>query len=55
MDQEKLKTLLRNFIQETESDNITSTDELINLVVYELQKTNLVTSNSKSKGIVLTK
>ncbi len=45
MDQEKLKKLLKNFIQETESHNITSTDELLNFVINELQKTMLVASN----------
>lgn len=45
MDQEKLKSLLRNFIQETENDNITTTEQLINLVVNELEKSLLVASN----------
>lgn len=45
MDQEKLKSLLRNFIQETENHNITSTDQLINLVVNEFQKTMLIATN----------
>jgi len=45
MDQEKLKILLRSFIQEIENDNITTTEELITLVVNEFQKTMLVTEN----------
>jgi len=45
MDQEKLKILLRSFIQEIENDNITTTEELITLVVNELQKTMLVTES----------
>lgn len=47
MDQEKLKRLLKNFIRETENHNITSTDELINFVINELQKTMLVPSNRR--------
>ncbi|HLR70538.1 MAG TPA: hypothetical protein VK085_03805 [Pseudogracilibacillus sp.] len=45
MEQENLKKLLRSFIQETENYNITSPEELINLVVNELQKTVLVVTN----------
>jgi|GEM_PF-6996212 len=45
MDQEKLKSLLKGFIRETENDNVTSADELIHIVANELQKTMLVASN----------
>ena len=47
MDQEMFKSLLRNFVQETENHNITSTDELIRLVVTELEKTILVASDRR--------
>ena len=49
MEQEKLKKLLKSFIQEIENHNITSTEELINLVVSELQKTVLVATNRQLK------
>ncbi|MBO1001528.1 hypothetical protein [Pseudogracilibacillus auburnensis] len=44
-EQERFKSLLQNIIYETEQDNITSTDELIHLIVQEFQKTLLIASN----------
>lgn len=37
-EQEVFKDFLQSLIHETENDNITSTDEIIKLIVHELQK-----------------
>lgn len=38
MDQEKLKALLKMVILQTESDQLTSIDEIIQLMLAELEK-----------------
>lgn len=46
-EQEIFKKLLQNLIYETENENITSTEEIIQLIVLELQKSLLITGNKK--------